>query len=415
MIMRTLSIYICIIWLFPITLLSCDKIEKPVTVNTLEGTELETQNDPDSIVLKTGAEQVEEYISSLLGKRVGVVVNQTSTIREKHLVDVLLERDVTIQTVFAPEHGFRGTADAGEKISDSKDTATGLPIISLYGKNRKPTPQQLSNLDIVVFDIQDVGARFYTYISTMHYVMEAAAEQGKPVVILDRPNPNGHYVDGPVLDPDFKSFVGMHPVPVVHGMTIGEYAQMINGEKWLANGIQCELTVIPVKGYDHYTRYDLPIKPSPNLPNATAVALYPSLCFFEGTTFSIGRGTSTQFQVLGHPKYREGNYSFTPVPMPGAKYPKLEGKLCTGSDLTNIDIEEINSLDVGFLVSAFRDMKLQGEPFFLEGNFFDKLAGSDQLRKQLISGMDEIEISDSWQDGLEEFKLIRQKYLLYKY
>jgi len=411
--MRVFQLYLCVAFVLPISLMGCDKIAQRTAVRAID-TSNPISEQPAEEVLQTGAEQLQSYTPLLMGKNVGMVVNQTSTINDKHLVDVLLERNIKIKKVFAPEHGFRGTADAGEKVSDSKDVATGLPVISLYGKNRKPSANQISDLDVLIFDIQDVGARFYTYISTMHLVMEAAAEQGKQVIVLDRPNPNGHYVDGPVLKSGFESFVGMHPVPVVHGMTIGEYAQMINGENWLANGIQCSLKVIPLKGYTHNTRYELPIKPSPNLPNATSIALYPSLCFFEGTTFSVGRGTNKQFQVLGHPNYRNGEFTFTPKPMPGAKYPKLDGQACNGYDLSNSKIDEIRSLDIGFLVAAYRDMELQGKPFFLKNNFFDKLAGSDQLKNQLISGMDELEIRDSWEEDLAAFLKVRENYLLYE-
>ena len=295
------------------------------------------QNSSNTIV--TAADQTPLYLKKLKGKKIAVVANQTSVIKNKkngytHLVDSLVNSNINIQKVFAPEHGFRGKADAGEEIKDGVDTKTGLPIISLYGKNKKPSKEQLKGINAVVFDIQDVGARFYTYISTLHYVMEACAESGIPVIVLDRPNPNGHYIDGPVLEPEHKSFVGMHPVPIVYGMTIGEYAKMINGEKWLANGIKAKLTVIPLKNYTHQSEYSLPIKPSPNLPNDVSINLYPSLCFFEGTNVSAGRGTDMQFQVYGSPFLNDKNpFSYTPSPNEGAKYPKHAYMICYGEDL----------------------------------------------------------------------------------
>ena len=285
----------------------------------------------DQIVM--GAELGGAYLPILHDHAVAVVANQTSRVGDMHLVDFLIDRYVNVRKVFAPEHGFRGDAGAGEKVSSGKDSRTGLPIISLYGANKKPTAEQLADVGVVVFDIQDVGARFYTYISTMTYVMEACAEQGKKMLVLDRPNPNGHYVDGPVLESGFESFVGLHPVPVVHGMTIGEYALMVNGEGWLKDGIKCNLEVVKCSGWDHNTPYELPVKPSPNLPNDMAIALYPSLCFFEGTKVSVGRGTELPFQQIGAPWFTEGSVSFTPRSMPSAKYPKHEGQECRGFDL----------------------------------------------------------------------------------
>lgn len=370
----------------------------------------------DDLEIVTGAEQLPLYYPLIKDKKIGLVVNQTSTIDDKHLVDSLLELGVTISAIFAPEHGFRGEADAGEAIASGKDPKTGLPIISIYGKNKKPKPDQLDNIDIMLFDIQDVGARFYTYIYSLHYVMEACAEEQIPVIVLDRPNPNGFYVDGPVLDLNFSSFVGMHETPVVHGMTIGEYSKMINGEKWLKNGVQCELKVIPCLNYDHTMTYDLPIKPSPNLPNLRSILLYPSICFFEGTSLSIGRGTQTQFQVIGHPELNNMNYKFTPISSPGAKFPKHQDTECNGVDLRLYSEDYIKGnaiLDLSHLLNmyeAFPD-KLK---FFLSNNFFDKLAGSDQLRKQIIAELTESEIRDSWEPKLSQFKAKRQKYLIYK-
>lgn len=364
-----------------------------------------------------GAQNVAEYHPSLVGKNVGMVVNQTSVIGGKHIVDSLLGLDVNIKMIFAPEHGFRGEADAGEQIKDSKDAKTGIPVVSLYGKKKKPLKEDLQGLDVIVFDIQDVGARFYTYISSLHYVMEACAENSIPIIVLDRPNPNGHYIDGPILEKEFKSFVGMHPVPVVYGMTIGEYAQMINGEEWLNDGIQADLTVIKNRSYNHDTYYNLPIKPSPNLPNIQSIFLYPSLCFFEGTTISVGRGTNTQFQVLGHPSYTGGDYSFTPVAGPGAKYPKHENKVCKGQNLTGLTkgaLHEQGRLDLSYLIDSYTNLKGQNVTFFNDNNFFEKLAGTADLRRQIIAGKTEDEIRDTWKEGLEDFKKVRSKYLLYE-
>ena len=363
-----------------------------------------------------GAAQMESYLPLLKGQNIALVVNQTSRVGEQHLVDALLSKKVAIKTIFAPEHGFRGKADAGEKVADGKDAKTGIPLLSLYGKNKKPSAAHLKDIDWVVFDIQDVGARFYTYISTMHYVMEACAENGVKFLVLDRPNPNGHYVDGPVLEKKYTSFVGMHPIPIVHGMTVGEYAQMVNGEAWLANGQSCDLTVIPCKNYTHQTPYDLPIKPSPNLPNNRSIYLYPSLCLFEGTSVSVGRGTNTQFQVYGHPDFQEGNYTYTPTPMEGAKYPKHKEKLCKGYDLRKIPIQELQTthgFTIDYLIDFYKNLDSK-ESFFLKNLFFDKLAGTDQLRLQIIAGKTAAEIRESWQSDLAAFKLIRERYLLYE-
>jgi len=366
--------------------------------------------------IQVGAARIDQYYDLINNKNIALVVNQTSMIGNTHLADTLLTLGINIQTIFAPEHGFRGKADAGEKVVDGIDTKTGIPLLSLYGKNKKPKAQQLADIDLVIFDIQDVGARFYTYISTMHFVMEACAENGVEVLVLDRPNPNGHYVDGPILMPDYQSFVGMHPIPVVHGMTIAEYAQMVNGEGWLKGGKACKLTTVSCENYNHSNVYELPIKPSPNLPNNRSIYLYPSLCFFEGTTVSVGRGTKTQFQVYGHPDLVDGPFEFTPTPMSGAKYPKHDGKLCQGHDLTEIAIEKIRNkrgLDLSFLINAYQNMP-KNEPFFLKNLFFDKLAGGDKLRKQIIAGNSEEEIKATWQEGLDEFRKIRAKYLLYE-
>ena len=363
---------------------------------------------PEAKPLQTGAEQLDLYLPKLKGKRVGMVVNQTSIVGNSHLVDTLLSRGVKITTIFAPEHGFRGEADAGAHVKDAKDTKTGLPIISLYGKNKKPLPEQLTNVDVLVFDIQDVGARFYTYISTMHYVMEAAAENGKEVLILDRPNPNGHYVDGPVLEPAHKSFVGMHPIPIVHGLTVGELANMINGEKWLEGQRQAKITVIPVANYSHSTPYTLPVKPSPNLPNQQAITLYPSLCLFEGTNVSVGRGTPTPFQVIGSPNYKFREFSFTPVSTPGATEPPYKNQVCYGKNLT--DLATAQPFTLTYLIDFYKN-STQQDKFF--NNFFEKLAGTSELRKQIIAGKTEAEIRASWEPALANYKAIRKKYLLY--
>jgi uncharacterized protein YbbC (DUF1343 family) len=352
-----------------------------------------------------GAAQTNHYLPLLEGRTVAVVGNQSSLIGDTHLVDTLLSLDVNVLKVFSPEHGFRGTADAGAHIDHEIDAKTGLPIVSLYGANKKPSKDQLEGVDVLLFDIQDVGARFYTYISTLHYVMEAAAEQELTVIVLDRPNPNGHYVDGPILDTAYQSFVGMHPIPIVHGMTIGEYAQMINGEEWIEN--PCDLLVIPMAAYHRQMPYELPVKPSPNLPNAQAVNLYPSLCLFEGTTVSVGRGTTAPFQHYGAP-YLTSNYSFTPQSGPGSKYPKHEGEICYGKDLRNAT--PLASLHLDWLIEAYAEAADQANFF---SNFFDKLAGTDQLRKQIIEGKSATEIKKSWEPGLINFLETRQQYLLY--
>lgn len=366
---------------------------------------------------RPGACQVDKYLSLLQGKRVAVCANQTSLVEQKHLVDTLLSYRINVKKIFCPEHGFRGKAEAGAHIASSTDSRTGLPIISLYGNNKKPQPEQMKDLDVVVFDLQDVGCRFYTYISTLHYVMEAAAENHVQVVVLDRPNPNGYFVDGPVLEPKYRSFVGMHPVPVVYGMTIGEYAQMINGEGWLANGAQCDLTVVPIAFYNHDTRYALPVAPSPNLPTEESIYLYPSLCFFEGTNISIGRGTFTPFEIYGSPTFQEGDYTFTPKPIPGvSENPPCKNQTCKGFQLTEIAKEGLrkgdNQLQLDYLLNAYR-LYPNKENFFTNASFFDKLAGTDQLRKQIAAGKTAEEIRQSWKPGLDSFMTVREKYLLY--
>ena len=362
--------------------------------------------------IETGAERTNLYLNLLKGKNVAIVANQTSVIFNKnqiakHLVDSLISLHINVKKVFAPEHGFRGKADAGEVVKDGFDTRTGLQIISLYGKNKKPSATQLKGIDVVVFDIQDVGARFYTYISSLHYVMEACAEAGIKVIILDRPNPNAHYIDGPVLELAHASFVGMHKVPVVYGMTIGEYGKMINGERWLKNGIKCDLKVIPLDNYTHETLYSLPIKPSPNLPNAKSINLYPSLCFFEGTNVSAGRGTAMPFQIYGSPHLTKSNFTFTPQANEGSKYPKYKNKRCFGADLRSV--ENLNRLHLSYLINAHTQNSTT--EFF--NSFFTKLAGTEKLQKQIEQGLSEIEIRKTWAKGISTFKEVREKYLLY--
>ena len=358
------------------------------------------------------AANVDAYIPLLKQKKVGIVAHQASVISSAkstiHLVDMLKKNDVNIQKVFAPEHGFRGTADAGEKIEDRVDSKTQLPVISLYGKNRKPSKDQLKGIEIMVFDLQDVGVRFYTYLSTLHNVMEACAENNIPLIVLDRPNPNTHYIDGPVLNLEHKSFVGMHPVPIVYGMTIGEYAQMINGEKWLANSIKCDLTVIPLQNYTHQTTYELKVRPSPNLPNKQSIALYPSLCLLEPTKVSIGRGTDLQFQVYGHPGFPKTDFSYVPKSNFGSKNPKHKGQICYGENLTTINPP--SKIELKWLMNAYSDFP-EKDSFFLKG--FERISGVSNLKKQLIGGASEKTIRNSWTDGLNKFKKTRIKYLLY--
>jgi uncharacterized protein YbbC (DUF1343 family) len=347
------------------------------------------------------------------GKKVAVVVNQSSLVYGEHLVDVLLRKKVKIVKIFAPEHGFRGNGDAGEHLKNKKDRATGLPIISLYGKHKKPTKSDLHNVDIIIFDIQDVGVRFYTYLSTLHYVMEAAAQNHTPIIVLDRPNPNISRIDGEILNFNYKSFVGMHPVPILYGMTIGEYALMINGEGWLKGNLKANLRVIPLEHYTHHTFYYLPVKPSPNLPNELAIYLYPSLALFEGTVFSVGRGTDKQFQIYGNPYYKNRAFSFTPYPMEGAKHPKYEGIKCYGVDLRSEYINLDSGINLNYIIDAYNNYHNK-KNFFLKNRFFDKLAGSNKLRRQIEAGMSPKEIKQSWEKELNEFKQIRKNYLIYQ-
>ena len=360
--------------------------------------------------IKTGAENYKKYLPSLKGKSVGIVTNQTSIVNEKtHLVDFLLSKKVKIKTIFAPEHGFRGTADAGEHLNDEIDAKTGLPIVSLYGENRKPKPEQLQGIDVVVFDIQDVGSRFYTFISTLHIVMEACAENNIPIIVLDRPNPVGSIVDGPILEKEFSSFVGMDAIPILHGMTFGEYAKMLNGEKWLKNGVQCKLTVIKCKKYKREMPYSLPVKPSPNLPNDQSINLYASLCLFEGTNVSMGRGTEMQFQIFGSPYLPKSDFAFTPKPNFGAKEPTYNGVLCYGEDLTKYP--KLDKIELKWLIKAYNTTSDKSRFF---NKFFTRLAGTEKLQEQIEAGVSEEEIRNSWKDGLDNFKKIRAKYLIYR-
>ncbi len=359
-----------------------------------------------------GAWATETYLPLLKGKKVGLIVNQTSLIRSTHLLDSILSRGVNVTRIFAPEHGLRGIADAGEHIKDGVDFKSGIQIVSLYGEKKKPSSKDFEGIDILIFDIQDVGVRFYTYISTLHYIMEAAGENNIPLIVLDRPNPNGHYIDGPVLDTlHFRSFVGMHPIPVVYGLTIGELGMMIKGEKWIRS--KCDLTVIPCKNYDHQKSYDLPVKPSPNLPNLRSILLYPGLCFFEGTPVSTGRGTPTPFQLAGHPEYSDKSFSFTPKPTPGAMHPPQEGKLCYGVDLSNAKVDSLfatRQMDLTALLKFYQNLP---KYLFFNASWFDKLAGTSLFRESILNGMNETQIRATWKKDLEAFRIKRQPYLLY--
>lgn len=385
----------------------------PEPVKTVE-IALEKPKNKEENCFKNAADRPELYLPLLKNKTVAIVANQTSLLTDKtHLVDFLVQNNIKIKHIFAPEHGFRGTADAGEHVKNGIDTKTGLPIISLYGDNKKPKSEQLQGVDIVLFDIQDVGVRFYTYISTLTYVMEAAAENGKEIIVLDRPNPHDGYTDGPVLKEKWTSFVGLHKVPVVYGLTIGEYGKMVNGEKWMKNAVQVKYTLIPMLNYHKNKRYPISEKPSPNLPNDQSINLYPSLCFFEGTQVSVGRGTDFPFQVYGSPWLKNQEFSFTPKPTSGAKDPFLNGKLCYGKDLREFP-EIKGKLDLSFVIDAYQNFDKKAQDFFLKNLWFDTLAGTDELRKQIISGTPEVEIRKSWQKDLENFEKIRRKYILYE-
>lgn len=402
---------ICLIACYPVK--GCNTLVDQDTIKVK--TSLATTNTSDSAVV-TGAQQTSLYIPLLKGKTIAMVVNQTSLIGQTHLVDSLISLGIVIKTIFAPEHGFRGDHSAGAKVNSAIDQKTGITITSLYGKSRKPSQEQLAGIDAVVFDIQDVGVRFYTYISTMHYVMEACSEKKIPMIVLDRPNPNGYYVDGPVLDIKFKSFIGMHPVPLVHGLTVGEFAGMINGEKWLADGKKCDLTVIKIQGYTHQTLYKLPVRPSPNLATMESIYLYPSLGLFEGTNVSVGRGTPKPFEWIGRPGLGHGNTKYTPVKIPGvADDPPYEGKECRGILLTefcNHYLKDSKQIYLDWLILFYKSNRTEDGNFFINSSF-DRLAGSDQLRLQIIAGKTPEQIRSTWKDGLEKYKIMRKKYLLY--
>lgn len=388
------------------------------------GNRASTQNSNELII---GANRLSVYLPLLKGKNIGIVANQTSVIFNSsldlkqshhqfqkpytHLVDSLLNLGVKIKKVFAPEHGYRGLADAGEYVKNGIDLKTGVPIVSMYGTSRKPNPEDLKDLDVIIFDVQDVGARFYTFTSTLHYMMEACANLKISLIVLDRPNPNGHYVDGPILDLKYRSFVGMHPVPIVHGMTVGEYASMINGERWLDQGVQCNLQVIPMVNYKRTMRYNLPVLPSPNLPNSMAVNLYPSLCLFEGTNVSVGRGTDKQFQIFGSPylDHKIFDFEFIPTPKAGAKQPKHNNILCHGQSLKNTNFLE--GIQLEWLIKAYNNTS---DPNSFFNSFFTKLAGTTKLQKQIESGWSSESIKNSWAKDLDSFKSIRSNYLLYR-
>ena len=363
--------------------------------------------------IETGAEQTGRYLPLLEGRRVGIMTNHTGTVGRTHLVDTLRSLGVDIRVVFAPEHGFRGQADAGESVASYRDRKTGIDVVSVYGSTKHPPDSIMQRLDVLLFDIQDVGLRYYTYLSSMHYLMEACAANGKQLIVLDRPNPNGFYVDGPVLEAKHRSFVGMHPIPVVHGMTLGELARMIDGEGRLRDGLRCKLTVIPCRGYTHRSRYRLPTAPSPNLPNMRAVYLYPSLCFFEGTPVSLGRGTDFPFQAYGHPEL-QGDFSFTPRSNAGAKNPPLKDKLCHGVDLRTAPSDERiweRGVDLGYVIDCYRQLNL-GEKFFTP--MFDRLIGTDYVRQMILQGAGADRIKARWADDVERFKQTRKPYLLYE-
>ena len=393
---------------FLLLIVSCGAQKGQEKSSTVKVDEISTTSEK-SKEIKTGADNYDVYLPLLKSKKVGIVTNQTGILSNKtHLVDYLLEQKIDLKKIFAPEHGFRGTADAGELIKDGKDTKTGLPIISLYGDNKKPKAEQLAGIDVLVFDLQDVGARFYTYISSLHYIMEACAENNIELIVLDRPNPNGNIIDGPLLEKEFTSFVGMHPIPTLHGMTIGEYAKMINGEKWLKNGTQCKLKVIPCLNYYREMSYSLPVKPSPNLPNDQAINLYASICLFEGTNVSSGRGTEKQFQIYGSPYLPKNGFSFTPVPNFGAKDPMHKNLLCFGEDLSSIP--KVTQLELKWLIKSYNTTSDKSKFF---NSFFTKLAGTKKLQQQIEAGISEKDIRKSWEKDLNDFKQMSKKYLIY--
>ncbi len=412
--MAFLSSFKSTVFLWVLVMSACGNTEK--SSKNLEGDKTANSVQEEIKPIIVGANRTQEYLGLLKGKKVGIVANQTSVIFKNneghtHLVDSLLSLNIAIQKVFAPEHGFRGQADAGEHVKDGLDTKTGLPLISLYGKNRKPSDQLLQDLDVILFDIQDVGVRFYTYIATMQLVMEACAENKIPVIVLDRPNPNGHYVDGPTMEKEHTGFLGMTTIPLVYGMTIGEYANMINTEGWLANQSKVDLTVIPLENYSHGAAYSLSIRPSPNLPSDTAINLYPSLGLFEGTNINAGRGTEFQFQRYGASFLDSTQYNFRYWPQPnfGSKNPKENGKVCYGKDLS--EIPKMNEVSLKWLIDAYKNAKDKELVFNTSG--FTKHAGTEKLQQQIENGLSEEEIKKTWRPNLEKFRKIRAKYLLY--
>lgn len=394
------------------------KIKKIVLIVLMLFANFQKTLAQDTKNFKTGADQPEKYLPMLKDKTIAVVTNQTGLLQDRmHLVDFLVQNEIKIKHIFAPEHGFRGEADAGEYIKNGVDTKTNLPIVSLYGTNKKPTPEQMEGIDLVLFDIQDVGVRFYTYISTLTYVMEAASESGAEVVVLDRPNPHDGYTDGPILKAKWKTFVGMHPVPVVYGLTIGEYGKMVNGERWLKSKRQVKYTIVPMQGYHKTKRYPILERPSPNLPNEKSINLYPSLCFFEGTQVSVGRGTELPFQIYGSPWIKNMDYQFTPEPTTGAKHPFLKGQICYGENLSEYP-EDLRALNLEWIIKAYNNYENPKKDFFLIDDkkryWFDILAGTDELRKQILSYKPIEQIRESWQKDLEDFEKIRQKYIIYQ-
>lgn len=403
-------------WCSLLALSTCSPAHGPATAaKRLDSTTAPTalaSPRPVAPPVVVGAERLSDYLPQLQNKRVGLVINQTSRVGQTYLVDTLRARGVNVTAIFAPEHGFRGEAADGATIKDGRDARSGVLVRSVYGKTKKPTPEMLADVDVLVFDIQDVGARFYTFISTLHYVMEAAAEQSKPVLVLDRPNPNGDLVDGPVREPAHQSFVGLDPLPIAHGLTVGELATMINGEQWLAGGRRCRLTVVPLAaGYTHATAYHLPVRPSPNLPTDQAVALYPSICLFEGTNVSVGRGTATPFEIIGGPAQPATRpFSFTPRPNAGSPSPPLNGQLCYGLNLAKASTREGSGLVLKYLLDFYQQST--DKPHFFS-KYFEELAGTSALRQQIIAGKSEADIRASWQPSLDKFKALRQKYLLY--
>lgn len=402
--------------LFSLVVVSCTqskRLQKSQPSPAVPASKNTTSEAPPGHLMKPAAERTRQYFNKIEGKRIGIVANQTSLIGKVHLVDSLLSAGMQVVKVFSPEHGFRGQAEAGETVGNNTDAKTGLPLISLYGDHRKPTPEDLTGIDLMLFDLQDVGTRFYTYISTLTLVMEACAENRLPLLILDRPNPNGYFIDGPLLEPGYTSFVGMHAIPIVHGMTMAEYGRMVNGELWLKDSLLCDLDWVEVSGYNHKKHYSLPVRPSPNLPDMESVYLYPSLCLFEGTMVSVGRGTDLPFSIIGYPGYKGGNYRFTPESREGASLnPTYKGMECSGYNLRDEvpDIVTNPGIRLKWLILMYNSYPEKTE-FFT--SFFNKLAGSGLLRQQIEAGMSEDEIKATWQDDLIQFEKIRHKYLLY--